>query len=31
MSRHGRQIMVRQWIAKMLANLERAGATGWMP
>jgi len=31
MSRHERQLMVRQWIAKMLANLERAGVTEWMP
>lgn len=31
MSRHERQIMVRQWIARMLANLERAGVTEWMP
>ena len=31
MSRHERQIMVKQWIAKVLANLERVGATEWMP
>ena len=31
MSRHERQIMVRQWIARMLTNLERAGAAEWMP
>ena len=26
-----RQFMVKQWIAKVLANLERVGATEWMP
>ena len=31
MSRRERQIMVRQWITKVLANLERAGVTEWMP
>lgn len=31
MSRHERQIMVRQWIAEVLTNLERAGVTEWMP
>ena len=31
MNRHERQLMVGQWISKMLANLERAGVTEWMP
>ena len=31
MSRQERQVMVRQWIAKLLASLERAGVTEWMP
>jgi hypothetical protein len=26
-----RRIMVARWIAKMLASLERAGVTEWMP
>ena len=31
MSRHEQQVMVQQWIVKMLDSRERAGVSEWMP